>query len=731
MGLKELKSLQTLSDFIVGKDTESKIGDLMNLDFLRGRLCISSLENVPNAKDARNANLNCKKNLDVLVMKWQFDDLQVTRVAVDVLDMLRPPSMVKELFIEGYVGEKFPTWLGDPSFSNMVLLSIENCKNCTSLPAIGQLPSLKDVVIKGMAKVRSIGPEFYGKSCLKPFQSLEKLCFKNMQEWQDWIPRGGGYEFPRLYELTIYRCPKLQGNLPHHLPSLENFLVHQCKQMFVSIPSLPMLHELEIVGCKKVRSENTMELSSLKSVFFSIPMPNILKEKFMQRLTKIEYLKIYDCKELTTSLWQDRLESLVRLYIKSCPRLVNISLPSTLRTITIESCHALNSLPISNCTCLEHATIEGCASLSSISRGKLPPSLKRLDVHNCENLLFVADVGEASSSSLKMIEENLHGNSNNNASFLQHLEIKDCKSLKCLSSSGNLSVMLKHLEIYGCLKLTSLSSRDQLPAALKHISIRLCPMLESIANTLHNDASLEQLKIWHCEKLKTLPEGLHKLCHLNEINIGGCSSLISFPDEGLLPTNLRKLVIQDCKNLKSLPNCMYILTSLQKLSIWQCPSIIFFHEEGFPTNLTSLNLSSVNIGKQVVEWGLHRLTSLKYLKIYGFLDWQSFPEEGENMMMLPSSLTSLEIMSFPHLVFLSSKGFQNLSALKKLLIYDCPKLSSLPEKGLPLSLLKLYIYKCQLLEQHCKKRDGREWLKIANIPCILIDGRAQQRGKTT
>ncbi|KAM3699266.1 hypothetical protein ACJW31_05G012600 [Castanea mollissima] len=732
MGLKELKSLQTLSDFVVGKDTKSKIGDLMNLEFLRGRFCISSLENVPNAEDARNANLNCKKNLDVLVMKWQFDDLQVIRVAVDVLDMLRPPSMVKELFIEGYVGEKFPTWLGDPSFSNMVLLRIENCKNCTSLPAIGQLPSLKDVVINGMAKVRSIGPEFYGEGCLKPFKSLEKLCFKNMQEWQEWIPHGGEYEFPQLNELTIFRCPKLQGNLPHHLPSLEKIFVRQCKQLFVSIPSFPMLHELEIVGCKKVRSENTIELSSLKSVFFSIPMPNILIEEFMQRLTKIEYLEIYDCKELTTSLWQDRLDSLVRLYIKSCPRLVNISLPSTLRTITIESCHALKSLPISNCTCLEHATIEGCASLTSISRGKLPPSLKRLDVHNCENLLFVVDVREASpSSSLNLIEENLHGNTNNNASFLQHLKIKDCKSLKCLSSSGNLSVMLKHLEINGCLKLTSLSSRDQLPAALKHISIRLCPMLESIAYTLHNNASLEQLKIWHCEKLKTLPEGLHKLCHLNEINIGGCSSLVSFPDRGLLPTNLRKLVIQDCKNLKSLPNRMYILTTLQKLSIWQCPSIIFFHEEGFPTNLTSLNLSSVNIGKQVAKWGLHRLTSLKYLKIYGFSDWQSFPEEGKNMMMLPSSLTGLEIMSFPNLVFLSSKGFQNLSTLKKLLVYDCPKLSSLPEKGLPHSLLKLQIYRCHLLEQHCQKGNGREWFKIANIPCILIDGRAQQRGKTT
>lgn len=101
------------------------------------------------------------------------------------------------------------------------------------------------------------------------------------------------------------------------------------------------------------------------------------------------------------------------------------------------------------------------------------------------------------------------------------------------------------------------------------------------------------------------------------------------------------------------------------------------------------------------------------------------------MMMLPSSLTGLEIMSFPNLVSLSSKGFQNLSTLKKLLVYDCPKLSSLPEKGLPHSLLKLQIYRCHLLEQHCKKGNGREWFKIANIPCILIDGRAQQRGKTT
>jgi hypothetical protein len=201
VGIGELKSLQTLTNFVVGKDPGSKIEGLMNLKFLQGRLCISRLENVLDAEDARRANLNGKKNLDELAMKWECadDDLQDAKVAMDVLDMLRPWKTVKELSIDGYVGVKFPTWLGHPSFFNMVLLRIERCRKCTSLPAIGQLPYLKNLVIIGMANVQRVGPEFYGEGCLKPFQSLETLCFEDMQEWQDWIPSGVEHEeFPRL-----------------------------------------------------------------------------------------------------------------------------------------------------------------------------------------------------------------------------------------------------------------------------------------------------------------------------------------------------------------------------------------------------------------------------------------------------------------------------------------------------------------------------------------------------
>ncbi|XP_050284628.1 putative disease resistance RPP13-like protein 1 [Quercus robur] len=704
VGIKELKNLQTLSNFVVGKDTASKIGDLMNLESLKGTLCISHLENVLEVEDARRANLLGKKNLNVLVMKWESELDQ--RASLDILDMLQPSTTMKEISIDGYVGAKFPTWFGHPSFSNMVLLRIERCRKCTSLPAIGQLPSLRDLALVGLSAVEIIGLEFYGEDCPKPFQSLETLCFKDMQEWKDWIPCKVEYEeFPCLRELSISQCPKLQGKLPHHVPLLEKFSINGCEQLDVSIPNFPKLHALEIKGCKGVVSRSTDELCFPKSTILSIPYVKSLTEEFMHGLAKVENLEIDNCKELT-SLWQDEFKSLIMLDIRDCSSLVNISLTSTLRTLNITGCSGLKSLSISNCACLEKASILRCNSLTLISRGQLPQNLKTLYISHCENLQFLVDEGEASS---------------NSSSLLEDLVIGGCPSLKCLSSSGDLPTTLKRLKIWSCIELTSFSSKSELPTALKYLYVYNCPKMESIANNLPNNASLEYLQIERCAKLKSLPVGLHKLCHLNKIEIWNCPSFVSIPDGGLLPTSLRELSIYHCEKLMPVwPNCM---PNLNSLFILNCPSVIYFPEEGYPTSLTSLSFGGENICKQVTVWGLHRLTSLTSLCIVGGIpDWQSFPDEqdGKLTMTLPSSLTQLRIRSIPNIVILSSLGFQNLSALEELDIRFCPKLASLPEKGLPPSLLRLYIYECPLLKQHCKK-GGREWSKIANVPCVLID----------
>ncbi|XP_030962972.1 putative disease resistance RPP13-like protein 1 isoform X2 [Quercus lobata] len=534
VGIKELKNLQTLSNFVVGKDTGSKIGDLMNLESLKGTLCISHLENVLDVEDASRANLLGKKNLNVLVMKWESELDQ--RASLDILDMLQPSTTVKEISIDGYAGAKFPTWFGHPSFSNMVLLRIERCRKCTSLPAIGQLPSLRDLALVGLSAVEIIGLEFYGEDCPKPFQSLETLCFKDMQEWKDWIPCKVEYEeFPRLRELSIQECPKLEGKLPHHVPLLEKISVNGCEQLDVSIPNFPKLHALEILGCKGVVSRSTDELCFPKSTILSIPYVKSLTEEFMHGLAKVENLKIDNCKELT-SLWQDEFKSLITLDIRGCSSLVNISLTSTLRTLNIEGCSGLKSLSISNCTCLEKASISSCNSLTLISRGQLPQNLKKLNIRYCENLQFLADEGEASS---------------NSSSLLEDLVIEGCPSLKCLSSSGDLPTTLKRLQIWSCIELTSLSSKNELPTALKYLYVRSCPKMESIANNLPNNASLENLEIRNCAKLKSLPVGLHKLCHLNKIWICECPSFVSFPDGGLLPTSLRELSIYHCEKLEA------------------------------------------------------------------------------------------------------------------------------------------------------------------------------------
>ncbi|KAL0006971.1 hypothetical protein SO802_008473 [Lithocarpus litseifolius] len=440
----------------------------------------------------------------------------------------------------------------------------------------------------------------------------------------------------------------------------------------VECEKFPCLRELSISNCPKLEkfSYHLPSLEKLSIYKCKHLVVSILSDLELQELKmvgckevehgslKVEKLIIKNCKELT-SLCEDELMSLVTLEIeiKSCQSLVNIKLKSTLRTLTIKGCNAL------------------------------------------ESLQFVMDERAVSStSSLLMNEENLsYYIGNNNASLPEHLEISDCPSLKCVSTIVDLAVMLKRLDIEKCPKLTSLSSRDTLPTTLKVLRLVNCPKLESIVDKLNKDTLLEHLLIICCEKLRCLPRGLHKLCHLEEIDI------------------------EDCEKLEALPNNMHNLNFLQDLLICDCPSIVFFPKEGFPTNLRELRLSGANLCKQVFELGLHRLTSLTFLSIEdGIMD--SFPkeEDGKTMLMLPTSLTTLEFRNFPNLLFLSWKFFQNLSALEQISISQCPKLEPLSKKCFPPSLQQLEIYDCPVLKQNCEKDKGIMWSKIVHIPSVII-----------
>ncbi|XP_034704559.1 putative disease resistance RPP13-like protein 1 isoform X1 [Vitis riparia] len=663
MGINGLKDLRMLTTFVVGKHGGARLGELRDLAHLQGVLSILNLQNVENVENATEVNLMKKEDLQDLVFAWDpnaiVGDLEIQ---TKVLEKLQPHNKVKRLSIECFYGIKFPKWLEDPSFMNLVFLQLRDCKNCLSLPPLGHLQSLKDLCIVKMADVRKVGVELYGNSycsstSIKPFGSLEILRFEEMLEWEEWVCRG--VEFPCLKELYIKKCPKLKKDLPKHLPKLTKLEISKCGQLVCRLPMAPSMRELMLEECDDVVVRSASSLTSLASLDIS----NVCK--------------------IPDELGQ--LHSLVQLSVRCCPELKEM--PPIL--------HSLTSL--------KNLNILQCESLASFPEMALPTMLERLQIRYCPIL------------------ESLPEGMMQNNTTLQHLFFMDCDSLRSLPRDID---SLKTLSIFDCKKLELAFQEDMTHnhyASLTKFSITdSCDSLTSFP--LASFTKLEYLLIENCGNLESLyiPDGLHHvdLTSLQSLTIADCPNLVSFPRGGLPTPNLRLHWIRNCEKLKSLPQGMHtLLTSLQHLYIDDCPEIDSFPEGGLPTNLSDLHIRKCNkLVANQMDWGLQTLLFLRTLTIEG-CEKERFPEER----FLPSTLTSLKIGGFPNLKSLDNKGFQHLTSLETLWISKCGNLKSFPKQGLPSSLSRLKIDDCPLLKKRCQRDKGKEWPNISHIPCIAFD----------
>ncbi|XP_057513816.1 putative disease resistance RPP13-like protein 1 isoform X2 [Actinidia eriantha] len=751
----KLTNLQTLSNYIISKGDGPMIRELGKLIHLRRTLCISGLENVVDVEDASGANLNDKQGIDVLSMKWSnsSDDSRKESVELKVLEMLQPNKNLKKLTISSYHGLRFPTWVGDPLFSNMVCLKLEDCEKCAFLPPLGLLPKLVELHIQGMKAVENIGLEIYGLGCSNPFPSLEILSFEHLPEWKDWSPFGVDAEaqvFARLSKLSIKSCPKLLGTLPSNLPHLKALEIRECPQLVVewlpspTIPrgmrntlpfdSLTSLSLYNVSICSFNSPEVADEVCSPSSSLRSMCLENIqeltcLPSWFLQGMMGLQALTIRRCQNLTI-LWKNDvrlphwLPALRRLQIESCPQLISL-----FEEEKEGQQQQYEGLPnIMNLECLG---IYDCEKLEKLPRG-LPSKLRTLLIIGCDSLQSLPE--------LMMLNS------------LEKLMVEDCSALTCLCPGAGLTSTLKQLHIESCGKLEAVLA-EGMPIN--------CPSLESI-----------DIRVY--DNLNTLPDVIQNndLRNLNTLVIQQCDNLESLPEGWFLTTNMRELVIIRCKKLDAQPQSAYnknsSLTSLRKLHIGRSPTAAgiasYLLKEGSSlTNLTVLTIS--NIDKSLSEWGLHRFTSLRELHLEDSSS-VSFPADD---VSLPRSLIRLWILRFPNLVKLSSKVLQTLTSLEefymvdcpmvtsiaelgvlpslsnlcigdcpnlasiarlgllpslsKLWIFDCPNLASFPEQGLPLSLLQLHIHGCPILEQRCEKEKGQYWPFIAHIPYVEVPGR--------
>ncbi|EOY13605.1 LRR and NB-ARC domains-containing disease resistance protein, putative [Theobroma cacao] len=728
-GIGNLTNLRRLSDFVLDKCGGHKIQEMKNLLNLKGKLCISGLENIVNAQDAGEAKLIDKSGLGTLELSWsrEFDNNRNKEIEEEVLNLLEPHKKLKELHIQSYSGTKFSIWMN--SLQNLSSLVLNGCRNCVSLPSLGKLPLLKNLSIVGMDELDKVGIELYGENQSNAFVSLQSLRFENMGRWKEWdLVDEQVVKFPSLVELSIIRCPQLMGTLPNHLQSLEKLKIRQCAQMVVSLSDLRKLSELEIDECAELVLSDDADFRSIKKVNLSnVGKFSTSTERLVSTSTTLEYCGIYNCKGLTYLSIKKLglLRSVCKLEIFQCPQLVllepheveeaeeelfQVGNPCNIESLrTWEAGLNMDSLRIRKhfLAFLTEMEVRNCPNIVCFAENNLPPLLKKLRIETCENLRCLVDEGEnISISNISPLEHltisgcpSLISLSIRNISHLEHLEIINSPSLISLS----LPDALQHLILGNCSKLASLSESGELPIRLKQLDLTICPELQSIAEAIDNNTCLESISFYECG-IKSLPQGLDKLNHLQSIQITGCSNLVSL--EGFLPTaNLTELKIFSCENLRALPNCMRNLTSLRELAVnnYFSGDQISIPEGGISTNLTSLTISVARNYEFLLEWGLQRLTSLKTLTITGrgCTNMVAFPPE-EIGMMLPSSLINLYIQNFDNLKCLSSKGFRNLTSLHHLSISFCPKLTSLPEKDTLLSLLSLHISDCPSLKEKCK-----------------------------
>ena len=251
-----------------GKDDKEgcKLGELKNLNQLRGSFKMHGLGNVVDVGEAQNAQLKKKTHLHNLELDFldegQFEEKgeeSRRRMKSDlaVLNALELPSYLKKLSIKWVMSTAvYTNWM--TSLTNLKSLDINWCIQLECLPPLGKLPLLKELNIRRVETVKKLGDEFLGiesknkskkDDChiINIFPNLRVLEIIYLPSWEERIGMGGKRLeveeekdsglvsdpmikiMPRLESLTIQGCHKLKC-LPDYLRTtpLQKLFIHYC-----------------------------------------------------------------------------------------------------------------------------------------------------------------------------------------------------------------------------------------------------------------------------------------------------------------------------------------------------------------------------------------------------------------------------------------------------------------------------------------------------------------------
>ena len=530
----QLKCLQTFPSFFVRQDTGRRIEELGQLNQLRGVLGIMDLENVRDKEEARSANLAKKAKIDMLGFYWDYSR---NRREVnyhneeDVFEGLQPHQNLKSLYISGFGGKKFPSWMlrscdakdAMSLFDNLIEINFDGCTECEEVPTLGHLPCLKFLRIEGMDKVTCIGVKFYTMFSDDNyrnafFPALRKLKLKNLkclEEWQDVMEvTAARFVFPCLEELTIKDCPQLMS-APSYFLSLNKLKIGGvCSTIFEKI-------------CSKLTTRMSLDISSVSELSF-LPKQIIC--------TSLHSLKIEKCGELShIPVTLHDFNSLETLEVKGCPKLMSFpsiqGAASLLRHLAISCGDEVLPTGLQFCTSLLDLSINDCPNLILIPDLQEFRFLTQLEISGCPNLKFIPDIGKVGSliqldifkcQKLTCLPQWLWN------CCLNSLSIGGfCEELDVFSNPSSIHASLKYLKylyLYGWAQLNSIPDEIQRFSAIFKLSIREFDGIEALPEWLGDVSSLQWLELYRCKNLMYLPTK-QAIQHLIQLDINDCPKL--------------------------------------------------------------------------------------------------------------------------------------------------------------------------------------------------------------
>ncbi|KAL4600987.1 hypothetical protein ACB092_11G239000 [Castanea dentata] len=491
-GFGQLTNLHSLSQYVLSTDSRSGCGlkELYGLNQLRENLRIKNLRHKEVAELEHKSCLKEKQHLEGLELKWIEREVDVEYDEMSV-EALEPNQNLKSLYLHGYSGVKYPSWLS--LLKNLVSLELISMKNSQDVLPLHQFPSLKTLFLNDIPSLECVSPVSEGLK-LPPLESLEIWSCPNLKGW--WKRRSDSIEeneddadnygeistitaknhslpsFNHLSTLTIYGCPKL-SSMPL-FPYLETLYLNESNlrplERTISMGMISTASQENPTAATVAESTSSARSSSSTLAASFTPLSKLksleihmIKDsdghvlQSIQHLTALEEFSLYNYNGDGMELeWQDftSLPSLQSLHISDCPNLTSLPALTSLHSLHISKCPNFTSLPALTClTSLQSLHISDCPKFTSLP-ALLPAltSLQSLHISDCPNF-----------TSLPALTS------------LQSLYISYCPNLTSLPALTCLT-SLQSLHISDCLNFTSLPALT----SLQSLHISDCPNFTSL-----------------------------------------------------------------------------------------------------------------------------------------------------------------------------------------------------------------------------------------------------------